>query len=101
MLFRSYYVVLDNNFANERRVNVMASIKQSAAPAPVHYGLWSDHGRGINQGFDWGVGQAGSQPIASLVWYTYDEDGLPVFYTANAPIDPDSATWSSDRKSVV
>src|SRR5690625_442842 len=72
-----YYVVLDNNFANERRVNVMASIKQSAAPAPVHYGLWSDHGRGINQGFDWGVGQAGSQPIASLVWYTYDEDGLP------------------------
>jgi len=91
-----YYVVLDNNFANERRVNVMASIKQSAAPAPVHYGLWSDHGRGINQGFDWGVGQAGSQPIASLVWYTYDEDGLPVFYTANAPIDPDSATWSSE-----
>ncbi|RFF32035.1 S8 family serine peptidase [Wenzhouxiangella sediminis] len=86
-----YYVVLENTSAQERRVNVSVSIEESASAQLPRFGLYSPLGRSIYQGFEWAAGAVGF-----VVWYSYDEEGVPVFYNAANPIDPDRSTWSAD-----
>lgn len=86
-----YYIVLDNTAAQERRVNVSVSIEESAAASLPRFGLWSPMNRVIFQGFEWAAGAAGF-----VVWYSYDADGVPVFYNAVHSIDPERSTWSAD-----
>jgi hypothetical protein len=56
---------------------------------PFRGGLWEASSReNINQGFDYiATGSA-----RALVWYTYDEDGLPAWYLAAAP-EQDGNVW--------
>ncbi|HSH27802.1 MAG TPA: hypothetical protein VK972_08590, partial [Wenzhouxiangella sp.] len=75
----------------ERRVNVTASIAETASARLPRYGLWSPLGRSIYQGFEWASGGVGF-----VVWYSYDDEGVPVFYNALNPIDPARSTWSGD-----
>lgn len=86
-----YYVVLDNTTAQERLVNVSVSIEESASAQLPRFGLYSPRDRVINQGFEWNAGAAGL-----VVWYSYDEDGVPVFYNAVGSIDEDRSTWHKD-----
>ncbi len=86
-----YYIVLDNTSTRERRVNVSVSIVESDEAALSRFGLYSPRDRVINQGFEWNAGAAGL-----VVWYSYDEDGVPVFYNAAGPIDEDRSTWWTD-----
>lgn len=85
-----YYIVLDNTSAQEKRVNVSVSIEESAAADLPRFGLWSPLGRSIFQGFEWGAGATGF-----VIWYSYDEDGVPVFYNAVGDIDSARSTWSA------
>lgn len=86
-----YYVVLDNTKGQEKRVRVTASIDETSSARLPRYGLWSPLGRSIYQGFEWASGGVGF-----LVWYSYDDEGLPVFYNALNPVDPARSTWSAD-----
>ncbi|WP_376696850.1 S8 family serine peptidase [Wenzhouxiangella sp. EGI_FJ10305] len=86
-----YYIVLDNPLSAERRVDVSVSIVESDDAALSRFGLYSPRDRIINQGFEWNAGAAGL-----VVWYSYDEDGLPVFYNAAGPIDENRSTWQND-----
>lgn len=86
-----YYVVLDNTRGQEKRVRVTASFAETSAAGLPRFGLWGPLDRSTYQGFDWASGGVGS-----IVWYSYDEDGLPVFYNALNPIDSARSTWSAD-----
>lgn len=86
-----YYIVLDNGSTQERRVNVTASIEESASASLPRFGLYSSLDRSIYQGFEWAAGAAGL-----VVWYSYDKDGLPVFYNAVDVIESGQSTWSAD-----
>jgi len=86
-----YYIVLDNTGSQEKRVSVSVAIEESAAAFLPRFGLWSPLGRSIFQGFEWAEGAVGF-----VVWYSYDEDGVPVFYNAVGGIDADRSTWSAD-----
>ncbi len=85
-----YYVVLENAASGERLVNVTASIEENAASLP-RFGLWGPADRTTYQGIEWNVGGAGM-----IVWYSYDEQGLPTFYNAVEAIDPQRSTWAAD-----
>jgi len=85
-----YYVVLENTTGQERLVDVAVSF-QETDPGLPRFGLWSPLSRGIYQGFEWSAGAAGV-----IVWYTYDDEGLPAFYNAVDLIDGDQSTWSAD-----
>jgi subtilisin family serine protease len=82
-----HYVVLSNTTSEERLVHVRADLSESER-LDTPFGLWSPQSRSIFQGIDWQLGGA-----AVMVWYSYDEDGLPVFYIAIDPLDPDSSVW--------
>ncbi|NBD96065.1 MAG: S8 family serine peptidase [Gammaproteobacteria bacterium] len=86
-----YYVVLENTRIQERRVNVTVEIEESASASLPRFGLWSPLSRSINQGFEWASGVVGF-----VVWYSYDEDGVPVFYNAVGPVEAGRSTWSAD-----
>jgi len=82
-----YYIVLENTRAQERRVDVSVSILESDAARLPRFGLWSPRDRSIYQGFEWAAGGAGL-----VVWYSYDEDGVPVFYNAVGSIESGRST---------
>ncbi|RFF27534.1 MULTISPECIES: S8 family serine peptidase [unclassified Wenzhouxiangella] len=86
-----YYIVLDNTSTQERRVDVSVSIVESDEAALSRFGLYSPRDRVINQGFEWNAGAAGL-----VVWYSYDADGVPVFYNAVGSIDESRSTWWAD-----
>ncbi|NBB93160.1 MAG: S8 family serine peptidase, partial [Gammaproteobacteria bacterium] len=85
-----YYIVLENNASQERLVKVAVSI-QETGPVLPRFGLWSPLDRSIFQGFEWSAGAAGV-----IVWYSYDDQGLPVFYNAVAGIENGRSTWAAD-----
>lgn len=86
-----YYVVLDNSATTEGLVEVSASIQENTAHLP-RFGLWGPADHVTNQGIEWNAGS----DAGMIVWYSYDEDGLPVFYNAVEPIDPQRSTWAAD-----
>ncbi|QOC21370.1 S8 family serine peptidase [Wenzhouxiangella sp. AB-CW3] len=84
-----WYVVLDNAGNDEALVDVSVSISESS-PVMAQRGLWSPRDRVINQGIEWQ--QAGP---GFMTWYSYDLDGLPVFYQAIGEIDNDASVWTA------
>ncbi len=84
-----YYVVLNNSSGPERVVDVTASLIESGR-IEARYALYSPVGREINQGLEF---QTAGQPFA--VWYSFDDDGVPIFYLGSAPEDASSSVWVS------
>ena len=82
-----YYVVLNNQFGPDRTVNVTASLTENSAIEP-RYALYSPVGREINQGIEF---QDAGQPFA--VWYSFDDDGVPIFYLGSAAARSGSSVW--------
>jgi subtilisin family serine protease len=82
-----YYVVLENDSNEERLVHVRAELSESDPFDPIHPG-WSPQSRDIFQGMEWR--RAGGR---FMVWYTYDEAGLPVFYNAVSTEAAESSVW--------
>ncbi len=82
-----YYVVLDNDGGDERRVHVRAELVENTPIDPDFPG-WSPQSRDIFQGIEWR--RAGDR---FLVWYTYDDHGLPVFYNTGSSVQDDSSVW--------
>ena len=89
-----WYVILENPTNEEKLVYVEASY-----PEPVRlnsrYGLWSPQSRLIFQGIEWQRAGPGF-----MIWYSYDHEGLPIFYIATADIDPQSSAWKATLERV-
>jgi subtilisin family serine protease len=86
-----WYVVLRNNNATEASVSVRADVEFSGGPGPVHGGLWQPISRpDISQGFDYAAGDS-----RAMLWYTYDEQGMPTWYLA-AGVNPPGQVWTAD-----
>lgn len=85
-----WYVVLDSSRGIEALVNVTVQIDE-ATPVRSQRGLWSPRDRVINQGIEWQRAGPGF-----MIWYSYDIDGLPVFYLATRSVDEDSSVWRAD-----
>jgi len=86
-----WYVVLSNGTGTERLVEVSPLISETTPVRPQR-GLWNPADRVIYQGFEWQE----SGGLNFLVWYSYEEDGLPMFYNAIALLAPDSSVWTAD-----
>ena len=91
-----YFVVLDNDEQAERRVEVTATATraQSDTPPVPRRGLWTALNRDedIRQGVEWQIG-GGRQFV---LWYTYDEAGLPTFYISDAVPDDGSPFFRAE-----
>lgn len=90
-----HFIQLQNSGSTERVVEVSLSIEENAAIVP-RFGLWNPVGgpsnpRDIAQGIEWQRAGAGF-----VLWYSYDADGLPVFYLGTRPLNPDSSIWVSE-----
>jgi hypothetical protein len=85
-----YYVDLANTASGERQVEVSIEMAETQRIEP-RYGLWSPVSRLINQGIEWQ--RAG---LGFMIWYSYDINGLPIFYIATNSVDPTSSTWTAD-----
>ncbi len=84
-----YYVVLDNTLGPDRSVEVTTSLTESGRTEP-RYALYSPVGREINQGLEF---QNAGQPFA--VWYSFDDEGVPIFYLGSAAWSEGSSVWVS------
>lgn len=84
-----WYVVLDNSTTSEALVEVTVDVAETS-PVSSQRGLWSPRDRLIYQGIEWQRGGPGF-----LTWYSYDDDGLPVFYQAIAELDATSSAWTA------
>ena len=85
-----YYVVLDNDSSADQRVEITPTLTESGRVEDVRYALYSPVDRNTNQGIEF---QTSGQPFA--VWYSFDDDGLPIFYLGSAPLKGDSSVWVS------
>jgi subtilisin family serine protease len=87
-----WYAVLINGGDADAAVEIRAEVESlGAAPQPIHRGLWEPSSRpGLGQGYDYNWGGTDR----ALIWYTYDEDGQPVWYIAGAP-DTGENIWTS------
>ncbi|MBT8039152.1 MAG: S8 family serine peptidase [Gammaproteobacteria bacterium] len=87
-----WYAVLSNSSGSPASVTIQAEVNSSGDPIDFHRGLWLPSTRpGLGQGYDYNTG-GGSR---SLIWYTYDEFGLPAWYIAGAP-ETDGNIWTSE-----
>ncbi len=86
-----WYVVLDSPAGSETTAGVTVEL-EVGEPVFSRFGLWSPQLRTTNQGFSWN--RAGA--FASILWYTYDEAGLPIFYLAEGPLLPDESHWQGE-----
>jgi hypothetical protein len=87
-----WYAVLSNGSASPVSVEIKAEVAFQGAASEIHPGLWEPGSRpGLGQGYDYNWG-AGSR---ALIWYTYDEDGLPQWFIAGAP-EVDGNIWTTD-----
>lgn len=85
-----WFVALDNTSGQEAAVEVSVSL-EADTPVLSQRGLWSPRDRLIFQGIEWQMAGLGF-----IVWYTYDEDGLPVYYIAINEHDEESSVWTAD-----
>ncbi len=87
-----WFVVVENTSASPASVSLTAGMEHSGSPVNVFGGLWQPASRpGINQGFEYTP--AGNN--RAFLWYTYDQDGSPVWYIASAA-QSDNNSWTSD-----
>lgn len=89
-----YFVVLHNDSNQERLVDVTVELVENQRLEP-RFGLWSPKSRLIFQGIEWQRGGPGF-----MIWYSYDDAGLPIFYIAVAEIDPTSSVWRANLERV-
>lgn len=83
-----WYVVLSNGSGAEISATVQADVEFAGGQSAVSPGLWEPESRpGINQGFDYALGAA-----RAILWYTYDEAGLPAWYLAS-DLEPTGDIW--------
>ncbi len=74
-----WYAVLSNGNSSTSAIEIRADVEFSGTPIAVHPGLWTPASRvGLGQGYEYNFGG----PSRVLIWYTYDEDGQPVWYIA-------------------
>ena len=85
-----YYVVLNNQAGDDRAVTVTAELTEAKAQAPRR-GLWDPEGEVINQGVEYQT----LDGVPFITWYSYDGEGLPMFYLGAAASRPGSAIWVS------
>ncbi len=75
-----WYAAVLNNGSSSAAVTVSAKLGAGATAVDVLGGLWEPTSRpGINQGFEY----TPAGPNRALLWYTYEEDGSPVWYLAS------------------
>ena len=87
-----WYAVLSNQLGIPFAIDIRADVEFSGAPFPVHPGLWEPGSRpGLGQGYEYNFGGSSR----ALIWYTYDEDGQPVWFIAgNLAVDRN--IWTAD-----
>jgi subtilisin family serine protease len=84
-----WFAVLKNNRSERAAIEIQADLTFTGEPVPLRDGLWEASSReGIRQGFDYTT----TGGYRAFLWYTYDEDGRPVWYQAAAP-EPDGNVW--------
>ena len=85
-----WYAVLSNASSSPVSVEIQADVEFQGAAIDVQPGLWFPPTRS-GQGYDYNWGGADR----ALIWYTYDEAGLPAWYIASAPAN-DGNIWVAD-----
>ena len=87
-----WYAVLSNSSASPASVEIKADLEFQGTPSEIHPGLWEPRSRpGLGQGYDYNW----SGPNRALIWYTYDEAGLPQWFIAGAP-EVQGNIWTTD-----
>jgi hypothetical protein len=87
-----WYAVLRNTTGTPVSVEVSADVEFQGTAIDVHPGLWHPGSRpGLGQGYDYSWGGESR----ALIWYTYDEDGLPAWFISGAPAN-DGNIWTTD-----
>ncbi len=92
-----WYAVMRNGGNVPAGVSIQVDINASASgEIEPSWGLWSpDSRRGISQGYEYN--RVGAN--RSMLWYTYDEDDQPVWYTAaSAPAADGGNVWTADLR---
>ena len=87
-----WYAVLTNQLGIPFAIDIRAEVGFSGAIIPVHAGLWEPASRpGLGQGYEYNF----AGPNRALIWYTYDEDGQPVWFIADNP-NVGGNIWTAD-----
>jgi hypothetical protein len=87
-----WYAVTRNGNDSPVAVELRADVAFQGAALPIRRGLWEPNSRpGLGQGYDYNWG--GSD--RALIWYSYEEDGLPAWYIAGSP-SVTGNIWVSD-----
>jgi hypothetical protein len=87
-----WYAVLSNGNDSPSAVEVRAELEFQGGPIADRPGLWEPNSRpGLGQGYEFNGGGSSK----ALVWYTYDELGLPTWYIA-ANATTAGNTWTAD-----
>jgi len=87
-----WHLVVRNTGTSTTPVQVTAELSHGGEAIELPGGLWSPSSRpGIGQGFEY-TAAGGNR---AMVWYTYDEDGMPTWYIASGPI-AEGNSWSAD-----
>ena len=89
---RYHAVVRNTDSVNGASIRIRADLTHSGTPIDNFGGLWEPASRpGINQGFEF-TPAGGSN---AFLWYTYEDDGSPVWYIASSPI-AEGNRWQAD-----
>ncbi|NNK38778.1 MAG: S8 family serine peptidase, partial [Xanthomonadales bacterium] len=87
-----WYAVLRNGNASPASIGIRTDVVFDSPPIPIHRGLWEPNSRpGINQGYEYHDGDSSR----ALIWYTFDEDGLPIWFYSEGP-NVDGNIWTAD-----
>jgi subtilisin family serine protease len=87
-----WYAVLSNSNGDPSAVEIRADVEFSGTPIALHPGLWEPISRpGLRQGYEYNIGDSSR----TVIWYTYDEDGQPVWYIAGSP-EVTGNIWTAD-----
>jgi len=87
-----WYAQLSNSNTTPSAIEIRVTTESDGSRIQTEPGLWEPNSRsGLGQGYDYNHGGSSR----SLVWYTYDENGLPTWYIAANPVGS-SNIWSAD-----
>jgi subtilisin family serine protease len=85
-------IVLRNKSLFDLDVEIQATLELSGDPIALNQGLWQPSSRPeLSQGFDY----SSTGDYRALLWYTYDETGLPAWYLAAGP-EPEGNVWVAE-----
>ncbi len=87
-----WYAIVSNTNETPSAVEIHADVTFQGTPVDSHRGLWEPSSRpGLGQGFDYNWGGNNR----ALIWYTYDEDGQPVWFIAG-DVAVQGNIWTTD-----